>query len=73
MVLAIRRTLILWSKAMHLHPGARRSCGTAGDGYQRSLDIPVPGEYVHHVLATESMAGFVAPALVDVAIRSARP
>ena len=73
MVLAIRRTLILWSEAMHLHPRVRRSCGTAGDGYQRSLDIPVPREYVHHVLAVESVVSFAAPALVDVAARFARP
>ena len=73
MVPATRQTLTLWSEAMHLRPRVRRSCETTGVGYQRSLDIPVPGEYVHHVLATESMAGFVAPALVDVAIRSARP
>ena len=58
---------------MHLHPGARRSCETAGAGYQRNLDIQVLGEYDHHVLAAKSMAGFAAPALVDVAARFARP
>jgi hypothetical protein len=73
MVLAIRRISTLWSEAMHLHPGVGRSCGTTGAGYRRCLDILVPGEYVHHVLAAKSVAGFVAPVLVDVAIRSARP
>ena len=58
---------------MHLHLGARRSCETAGAGYQRSLDIQVPGEYDHHVLAAESVTNFAAPALVDVAARFARP
>ena len=73
MVPAIRQTLTLWSEAMHLRPRVRRSCETAGAGYQRSLDIPVPGECDHHVLAAKSVAGFVAPALVNVAARSARP
>ena len=44
-----------------------------GAGYQRNLDIQVPGEYDHHVLVAESVAGFVIPVLVDVATRSARP
>ena len=73
MVLAIKRTLILWSETMHLHPGACQSCGTAGVGYQRNLDIQLPGEYDHHVLAAESVTDFAAPALVDVAARFARP
>ena len=73
MVPAIKRTSTLWSEAMHLHPGARRSGGTAGAGYQRNLDIQVPGEYDHHVLVVECVAGFTAPALVDVAARFARP
>jgi hypothetical protein len=67
MVLAIKQTLILWSEAMHLHPGARRSCGIAGAGYQRNPDIQMPGEYDHHILIAESMAGFAATALVGVA------
>ena len=58
---------------MHLHPGARRFGGTAGAGYQRNPDIQMPGEYDHHVLIAEGVAGFAAPALVDVATRSARP
>ena len=58
---------------MHLHPGARRSCGTAGAGYQRNLDIQLPGEYDHHVRAAESVTGFATPTLVDVAARFARP
>ena len=73
MVPAIKRTSTLWSEAMHLRPKVRRSCGTAGAGYQRSLDIQVQGGYDHHVLATESVAGFAAPALVDIATRFARP
>ena len=58
---------------MHLHPGARRSCETAGAGYQRNLDIQVPGEYDHHVLTAEGVAGFVVLALVDVATQFAGP
>ena len=73
MVPAIKRTSTLWSEAMHLHPGAHRSCETAGARYQRNLDIQVPGEYDHHVLVAESVAGFAVPALVDVAARFARP
>ena len=73
MVLVLKRTLTLWSEAMHLHPGARRSGGTAGAGYQRNLDIQVPGEYEHHVLVAENVASFAAPTLVDVAARFARP
>ena len=70
MVPAIKRTLTLWSEAMHLHPGAHQSGETAEDGYQRSLDIPVPGEYV---LVAESGVGFAAPALVDVGAKFVRP
>ena len=73
MVLAIRQTSTLWSEAMHLRPRVRRSCETTGAGYQRSLDILIPGECDHHVLVAESVAGFVIPVLVDVATRSARP
>ena len=73
MVPVIKQTLILWSEAMHLHPGARRSGGTAGAGYQRNLDIQVPGEYDHHVLTAESMADFIVPALVVIAAQFARP
>ena len=58
---------------MHLHLGAHRSCETAGAGYQRSLDIQVPGEYDHHVLAAESVADFAAPTLVGITARFARP
>ena len=58
---------------MHLHPGVHRSCETAGARYQRNLDIQVQGEYDHHILATESVAGFAAPALVDVAAQFAGP
>ena len=42
-------------------------------GYQRNPDIQMPGEYDHHVLVAESVAGFVAPALVDIAARFAKP
>ena len=73
MVLTVKQTWTLWSEAMHLRPGVRRSCGTAEAGYQRNLDIQLPREYDRHVLATESVAGFAAPALVDVAARFARP
>ena len=73
MVLAIRQTSTLWSEAMHLRPGVRRSCGIAEAWYQRNLDIQVLGEYDHHVLAAKSMAGFAAPALVDVAAQFAKP
>jgi hypothetical protein len=73
MVPAIKTTSTLWSEAMHLHLGAHQSCETAGAGYQRNLDIQVPGEYDHHVLVAESVAGFAVPTLVDVAARFARP
>jgi hypothetical protein len=58
---------------MHLHLGARRSDGTAGAGYQRNPDIQMPGEYDHHVLVAEGVAGFATPALVDIAAQFARP
>ena len=58
---------------MHLHPGAHRSCGTAGAGYQRNLDNQVPGEYNLHVLNAESGAGFAAPALVGVSAQFVGP
>ena len=51
---------------MHLHLGARRSYETAGAGYQRTPSIQLPVEHDLHVLAAESVADFVAPALVDV-------
>ena len=73
MVPAIKRTSILWSKVMHLHPGTHRSCGTAGAGYQRSLDIKVQEEHNHLVLAVESVVGFAAPALVGVSAPFAGP
>ena len=49
------------------------SCETAGTGYQRSLDIQMLGECDHHVLATESVIGFAAPALVDIGAQFVRP
>jgi len=55
------------------HLGAHRSDGTAGAGYQRNPDIQMPEEHDHHVLVAKSVAGFAAPALVDVATRFARP
>jgi len=58
---------------MHQHPGSHRSCEIAGVGHQRNLNIQVPGEYDHHVLAAESMAGFAVPAVVVVAAQFARP
>ena len=58
---------------MHQYPGARRPCETAGAGYQRNFDIQVQGGYDPHVLVAESVAGFTAPALADVAARFARP
>ena len=70
---AVEQISTQWSEAKHLRPGVPQFDGTAGDGYQRSLDIPVPREYVHHVLATESMADFVAPVLVVVSARFAGP
>ena len=73
MVLAIKLTSTLWSEAMHLHPGARQFGETAEDGYQRSLDIPVPGEYNLHILATESGVGFAAPVLVGVSAQLVEP
>ena len=73
MVLAIRRTLILWSEAMHLHPGVHPSCGTAGVGYQRNPSIQVPKEHDHLVLAAESMAGSAVPALVGVSAQFVGP
>ena len=51
---------------MHLRPGARPSCGTVGAGYQRTPGIQLPVGHDLHVLAAESVADFVAPALVDV-------
>ena len=58
---------------MHQHPGSHRSCEIAGVGHQRNLNIQVPGEYDHHVLAAESVAGFVVLALVDVTTQFAGP
>ena len=73
MALAIRRTSIIWSEAMHLRPKVHRSDETTGAGYQRSPDIQMPGEYDHHVLIAEGVAGFAAPALVGIAAKFARP
>ena len=73
MVLLIKRTLTLWSEAMHLRPKVHRSGETTGDGYQRIPGIQLPGEYNHHVLVDESVAGFVAPALVDVSAQFVGP
>ena len=66
MVLAVRRTLIQWSEAMHLHPEVHPSDGTVGAEYQRIPGIQLLGEYDLHVLVAESVADFIAPALVDV-------
>ena len=46
---------------------------SGGAGYQRNLDIQVPGEYDHHVLVAEGMAGFANPVPVDVVTRFAGP
>ena len=73
MVPVIKRTSTQWSEAMPLRPGIRRSDGTTGARYQRNPDIQMLGEYDHHVLVAESVAGFVAPALVDIAARFAKP
>ena len=73
MVLVIKRTLTLWSEAMHLRPKVHRSDETMGAGYQRSPDIQMPRECDHHVLTTESVVGFAVPALVGVRARFARP
>ena len=58
--------MILWSEAMHLRLGVHPSCETVGAGYQRIPGIPLPGDYNHHVLVAESVAYFIAHALVDV-------
>ena len=71
MVLVIRPTLIQWSEAKHLRPGVHPSDETVEAGYQRIPGIQLPGEYNHHILVVESVAGFVIPALVDVAARFA--
>ena len=55
---ASRGSLVLWN---------------SGGWYQRNPDIQMLGEYDHHVLVAESVAGFVAPALVDIAARFAKP
>ena len=73
MVLVIRPTLIQWSEAMHLRPGAHLSCETMGAGYQRIHGIQLLGEYDLHVLAAESVADFVAPVLVVVSAQFAKP
>ena len=73
MVLVIRPTLIKWSEAMHLRPGAHLSYETMGAGYQRIPGIQLLGEYDLHVLVAESVAGFVAPVLVVVSARSIKP
>jgi len=44
-----------------------------GAGYQRSLDIQMPGECDHHILAAENGAGFAIPALVDVGAPFVKP
>ena len=58
---------------MHLHLWAHWSKGTAGAGYQRNPDTQMPEEHVHHVLVVENVAGFAAPAPVDVVARFAGP
>ena len=58
---------------MHLYLGARPSGGTVGAGYQRTPGIQLPVEHNLHVLAVESVADFVAPALVDVSAPFAGP
>ena len=58
---------------MHLHPGARRSYGTAGAGYQRNPDTQKPEEHDHHILIAEGMDGFAAPAPIDVVTQFAGP
>ena len=73
MVLVIRRTSILWSEAMHLHPEVHPSDGTVGVGYQRIPGIQLPGEHDLHVLAVESVVGFAASALVGVSAPFTRP
>ena len=73
MVPAIKQTSTLWSEAMHLHPGAHQSDGTAGVGYQRNPNTRMLEEYDHHVLVVENVASFAGPAPVDVAVRFAKP
>ena len=73
MVPAVKRILTLWSEAMHLHLRARQSCGIAGAGYQRNPDTQMMEEHDHHVLVAEGVAGFGAPAPVDVVTRFAGP
>jgi hypothetical protein len=73
MVLAVEQILTLKSEAMHLRPGAHPSDGTMGAGYQRIPGIQLLGEYNHHVLVVESVAGFVAPALVDISTQFIGP
>ena len=55
MVLLIKRTLTLWSEAMHLRPKVHRSGETTGDGYQRIPGIQVLGEYDLHVHVADSI------------------
>ena len=73
MELAAERISTQWSEAMRLRPGAHPSCGIVGAGYQRSPGIQLLGESDPHVLAVESVAGFVAPALVDVSAQFVGP
>ena len=73
MVPAIKRISTLWSEAKHLHLRARQSGGIAGSGYQRNPDTQMPEEHDHHVRIAECVAGFAAPALVDVVTRFAGP
>ena len=73
MVLAVGQILTQWSEARHLRPGAHQSYGTVEVGYQRIPGIQLLGEYDPHVLATESMADFVALVLVVISARFAKP
>ena len=59
-----------------MHPGPVVLGGSAtamGDGYQRIPGIQLPGEHDHYILGVESVAGFVAPALIGVSAQFAGP
>jgi hypothetical protein len=73
MVLAVRRTLIQWSEAMHLHPEVHPSNGTVGAGYQIIPSIQLPREHDLHVLAAASVADSAALALVGVSAQFVGP
>ena len=73
MELAVEQISTQWSEAKHLRLGAHPSCGTVGAEYQRIPGIQLLVGYDLHGLAVESVADFVAPVLVVLSVRFAKP